>query len=147
MRKKSIIIFLCLILIAILALRLGFYFINYSITVKANWGIWLPRGFKEIYSTDSGPSFFGDGERYHVFYYRKGLKEKDLNKLNPNRNASLETDVEKIIKSLQVPDNYRPDFTEEYYWYYQDDKDDPRDKLYIIYFVRYNKMYIVEEFY
>jgi len=147
MRKQNLVIVTCLILIIILIIRFGAYFINYGIAIKANWGIWLPRGFKEIYSTDSGPSFFGDGERYHVFYYRKGLKEKELEKFNYSKNTSLETEVENILESLQVPDNDRPDFTEEYYWYYQDDKDDPRDKLYIIYFVRYNKMYIVEEFY
>src|SRR5690606_19110780 len=82
MRKQNLVIVTCLILIIILIIRFGAYFINYGIAIKANWGIWLPRGFKEIYSTDSGPSFFGDGERYHVFYYRKGLKEKELEKFN-----------------------------------------------------------------
>ena len=45
---------------------------SYSVAMKANWGISLP--YKalctEVYTKDSGPSFQGDGIRYHVFEYK-----------------------------------------------------------------------------
>lgn len=148
MKNRGLIVlsvFLLLVLASILGLSA--YFTNYNTAIKANWGISLPRGYKESFSTDSGPSFLGDGDRYHVFNYKKGLKPRDMGKFNFGRNIELEADVEKIINSLQIPNQAKPDFSKEYYWYGKNDKDDPRDTLYIIYFMEENRVYVVEEFY
>ena len=39
----------------------------YTSIINLNWSIKLPKPYKTIYSTDSGASFHGDGQRYHVF--------------------------------------------------------------------------------
>ena len=45
---------------------------DYSRALNANWGFQVPWQSKylEIYKTDSGPSFHGDGLRYHVYSYK-----------------------------------------------------------------------------
>lgn len=48
----------------------------YTEIININWSIKLPNSYKEIYSIDSGASFHGDGERYHIFEY---TKEGDIN--------------------------------------------------------------------
>lgn len=41
----------------------------YSDIINMNWSIKLSNSYKEIYSKDSGASFHGDGDRYHIFQY------------------------------------------------------------------------------
>lgn len=67
-----------------------------------NWSIKLPSSYKEIYSIDSGASFLGDGQRYHI------LKYDDENNLNialnweNKRNEYMETSVQKVLNTLNV---------------------------------------------
>lgn len=42
---------------------------DYTAVVKLNWDLALPESWEEIYKADSGPSFHGDGMRYHVLQY------------------------------------------------------------------------------
>lgn len=45
---------------------------SYASVLEANWGIKLPVKAlcKEVFDKDTGPSFHGDGIRYHVFSHR-----------------------------------------------------------------------------
>ena len=45
---------------------------DYNRALNANWGFKVPwqSQYSEIYKTDSGPSFHGDGLRYHVYSYK-----------------------------------------------------------------------------
>ena len=45
---------------------------GYASALRLNWGISLPILARPslCYEADSGPSFLGDGIRYHVFSYR-----------------------------------------------------------------------------
>ena len=45
---------------------------DYTAVVELNWGLSLPESREEVYKTDSGPSFHGDGTRYHVLQYAVG---------------------------------------------------------------------------
>ena len=55
---------------------------SYFSVLEANWGIELPVKAicKEVYSEDAGPSFHGDGIRYHVFSY---VKSSEIEKMLP----------------------------------------------------------------
>lgn len=50
---------------------------DYVRTVQLNWELELPASEGCLYETDSGASFSGDGERYHVLAYAddSGLEE------------------------------------------------------------------------
>lgn len=45
---------------------------GYGEIIRANWDLALPSGYTELYQTDTGESFLGDGVRYHVFGYEDG---------------------------------------------------------------------------
>ena len=86
MKKKKI---LLVIIVALVTAWTIFQSIipSYSSVLEANWGIELPIKAlcKEEYEADTGPSFHGDGIRYHVFSYtnsseiEKMLPWSDLN--------------------------------------------------------------------
>lgn len=98
-KKKTI-----FILIFILLLCIGVFFSykcykfikeknTYSNIIQANWEVELPLEYKEIYSIDSGPSFLGDGKRYH------------------------------ILKDLKVTDEYMPKLESDYKYYFKTESD------------------------
>ena len=66
-----------LLLLLLLPLLLSACSGSYASTLEANWGLALPEGYDEIYATDSGASFHGDGIRYHVFSYEEGAARPD----------------------------------------------------------------------
>ena len=66
----------------------------YTEIIQLNWDIKLPKPCKEIYAVDSGASFHGDGERYHIFEYKN---EDDIN-LSLNWENSKNIEIELAIK-------------------------------------------------
>ena len=75
MKKSKKIIILIVVLCVICAF--GSFLMNsinsYTRVLKTNWSIELPKaGAKEIFAY-SEPSFHGDGIRYHVIDYPKGI--------------------------------------------------------------------------
>lgn len=115
---------------------------RYYHTVNMNWKINLPREYEEIYYTDSGPSFHGDGERYSVFKY------ETLNEINNvvewREKNNIEPFVMSILGRLEVPKEYYPDFNDDFRYYYEMKED--RSEIYIILNSRLKKVYIVENF-
>ena len=71
MKKKRI---LLVVLVTLISVRTIYKSIvpSYASVLEANWGVELPIKAlcKEVYKADTGPSFHGDGIRYHVFSYR-----------------------------------------------------------------------------
>lgn len=66
---------LSIVLVCVIVLCAGMFLMrnllsDYNTTLEANWGISIPSKshYSEIYSKDDGPSFHGDGIRYHIFY-------------------------------------------------------------------------------
>ena len=47
----------------------GALFLDSKDVIYENWHVSLPEGGKEIYYTDSGANFHGDGQRYSVYKY------------------------------------------------------------------------------
>lgn len=148
MKKKNLVVITCVFLMFILsACSSGYNITGYNIIIEINWGISLPKSYEEIFSADSGASFHGDGERYHVFKYKEKLKQMEIGKYNSEKNNNVEDEVEEILNSLQVSNQKKPDFSKEYYWYRKNGDDDSRNKLYLIYFNEDNVLHVIEEFY
>ena len=85
---------------------------DYVRTVQLNWELELPASEGCLYETDSGASFSGDGERYHVLAYAddSGLEETLTEEATPVRSA--EVPVTEILDLLAVPADQRPDFSD-----------------------------------
>ena len=65
---------------------------DYVRTVQLNWELELPASEGCLYETDSGASFGGDGERYHVLAYAddSGLEEaleREAERIDPAEEA------------------------------------------------------------
>jgi hypothetical protein len=119
--------------------------------IKLNWNIEFPIwGYKEIYNIDSGPSFHGDGTRYHIFQYSD---REDIWRAVPwteragqNRHGeSFRAVTEEWLDVLEVPTEYRPNYPVSDYYFYYDIQSDNSEI--VIYFDEEEiKLYIIESF-
>ena len=121
--KKSKFVILSVIFILVISIC-GFFIYNfikenntYSNIIKSNWNIELPSEYIEIYSDDSGESFLGDGERYHVFKYEDNSNIDKVLDWKTGKNDSIESNVKRIISSLDIPSEYSPTFENQYKYY------------------------------
>lgn len=120
-----------LILIVILLLCAGGFFSynlikdrnNYGNIIKENWKVELPLKYKAIYSSDSGPSFLGDGKRYHVFEYDKNNSLAEVLTWQSSENPIMESSISNILKDLKVPEEYIPKLEEDYKYYFKTSDD------------------------
>lgn len=118
---------------------------SYSRALKANWGISLPwqARMQEVYKKDSGPSFLGDGVRYHVFSY----KYEDFIDLMFawafNNVDSLEESADSWLDEIQVPEEERPAYEQCYYWH----KAERNNDIIIFWNPEQNLLYVVESFF
>ena len=117
--------------------------------LEANWGFELPVKAlcKEVYSEDTGPSFHGDGIRYHVFSYRY----EDYIDLMFAWSGNLENRTlfyqsysdaaDMWLGELGIPQKQYPDYDACFCWYKNE-----RDNSEIIIFwnPEINRLYIVE---
>ena len=99
--------YIALTLLLALALTACGGITSYTAVLKANWGVSLPK-CTELYSANTGPSFHGDGIRYHVFSVAKG----DVDTLFTWREADESTadSAAQWLNELDVPHEHRPDF-------------------------------------
>ena len=148
-RMKKLIIFLIVILLVVVFLITIFFWGNinnpYTEIINLNWSIELPNSYKEIYSIDSGASFHGDGERYHIFEYDN---KKDVNiSLNwkNNKNAAIESAIENVLNNLNVSQVNRPNLEVEYKYYSK--TEDDSSKIYLIFVPNTKKLYVIEDIY
>ncbi|MCX7883623.1 MAG: hypothetical protein N2448_01105 [Caloramator sp.] len=118
---------------------------SYTSIINLNWSIKLPKPYKEIYSVESGASFHGDGQRYHVFEYKN--KNDIENKLNwtDTKNPDIESKIDTILDSLNVANTNRPDFDKKYKYYFKVKEDN--SKIYLIFYDDIGKLYIIEDIY
>ena len=69
---------------------------------EANWGLAMPDGITELYRTDSGASFHGDGYRYAVYGYPEPDEEFD-SLLNAGADEYIGERFSEIADTLGVP--------------------------------------------
>lgn len=142
-RKNIVIIFL--IIIIILSIKVKTFINNtnlYSNVLNSNWSIDLPKEYEEVYSSGGKESFLGDGKRYHVFKYHTD----DINSCidwSVNKDLKLESHVNDILKTLNVPEENMVDFNNEYKYFYKMESDS--SKLYIIFIPDSYNVYILED--
>ena len=119
---------------------------DYVRTVQLNWELELPASEGCLYETDSGASFSGDGERYHVLAYAddSGLEETLTEEATPVRSA--EVPVTEILDLLAVPADQRPDFS-DCRGFTAAHPTDERNRLYLLVNSAGIRLYVVECFF
>jgi len=103
----------------------------------------LPLEYEEMYSIDSGPSFLGDGQRYHIFEYANKDEIEEVLNWQSGKNIIMESSIISILKALKVPDEYIPKLERDYKYYFKTKNDS--SMLYIIFSEEANRIYIVED--
>ncbi|HAT4186842.1 TPA: hypothetical protein I9007_002440 [Clostridium perfringens] len=147
MKKKTIFISVLVLILSIIGFLI-FQFVKneniYSNIIKSNWKIELPTEYNEIYSSDSGDSFLGDGQRYHIFEYKDNTNIiKSLN-WQEDKNISVELNILKILSDLDISSEFLPDFKYDYKYFFQVEPD--LSEIYIVFFENLKKVYIIESF-
>lgn len=115
----------------------------YHKIIYLNWKISVPKEYKEIYSIDSGPSFHGDGERYHIFQYKTEEGISAFISWDDYKNRELEKKVKDILYSLEVPKDRKPNFQKHYYYYTTKKIDN--SNIYLLFFRDTKELYIIED--
>ena len=120
---------------------------EYTATVALNWGLSLPESSGCVYEADSGSSFHGDGERYHVLSYPSGSTIETAVSWQdaPLEDAPAE-EITQFMDNLSIPEEERPDLA-QCRWYTATDPDDPRNCLYLLLSASGTQLYILESFY
>ncbi len=124
---------------------------SYAAAIEANWGISLPWQAKmqEVYQKDTGPSFQGDGLRYHVFSY----KHEDFIDLmfawtsNEHETKYYETvskAAEAWLDEIDVPEEERPDYKRCYSW---NRIKEGSDEIIFFWDNEQNRIYVLESFF
>ena len=135
--KRTVCVILAALLCAAMLAECG----GYGGVLRANWGLRLPEN-REVYASDSGESFFGDGVRYHVFAC-------DAEKLKPWRGAEEPPDrimqATALLDELEVPAEHRPDWERCAVWYAAGENDQ-RDELLLFWNREAGLLYVLEQF-
>ena len=118
---------------------------DYMRTVNLNWELDLPASQGCLYETDSGASFHGDGERYHVLEYAGDGRLEQALAEQATPLPSAENPVTEILDDLSVPADQRPDFDDCRCFAISDPVDD-RDRGYLLLSQDGTRLYVVECF-
>lgn len=117
---------------------------SYTEVVNENWSIELPKPKQELVSFDSGASFQGDGDRYHVFQYGDNAKLMSSLNWTDSRDEVMEAEVTKVIDRLIVSDDQYPDFQNNYR-HLKKTHIDGSSMIWLIYFIETQRLYVIEE--
>ena len=150
MRKKRVILVLAACALVVAISLCWKVFSDYSRVIKVNWGISLPwkARLAEVYQKDTGPSFHGDGVRYHVYSY-KYEDYIDLmfawppTEYSTNHYAATSEAAEVWLDEIGVPAEERPNYEKCCSWHKSQE-----DNSEIIFFwdSEQNRLYIIENF-
>lgn len=151
--KKRKILSIVLVIIIVVSAIMFFmwkHLTNYNTTLEVNWEISIPSkaSYSEIYSKDSGPSFHGDGIRYHIFSYKDHSYVKEMLEWKSDEKDTIYYDnysntVNVWLDTIDVPSEYRPDYSECMFWY---DSQDDNSEIIILWDKENSYLYVVESF-
>ena len=151
--KKRKILSIVLVIIIVVSAIMFFmwkHLTNYNTTLEANWEISIPSkaSYSEIYSKDSGPSFHGDGIRYHIFSYKDHSYVKEMLEWKSDEKDTIfygnySNTVNVWLDTIAVPYEYRPDYSECMFWY---DSQDDNSEIIILWDKENSYLYVVESF-
>ena len=113
---------------------------GYASALRLNWGISLPILARPslCYEADSGPSFHGDGIRYHVFSYQY---EDPVSLMFAW--GSVERETIYCLDKIQVSAGDRPDYGGCLYWYRAQEDN---SELLVFWDAEQNRLYFLESF-
>lgn len=123
-----------------------FWFLSkptYLHIIKLNWEVDLPTGCEQLYEQDTGPSFHGDGLRYHVFAYRRAPKLEGDWLAAPLAEADRQ-EVERILSKLQVDGADAPAFERVTHTLTRRQRDN--STLYMLYAADNQRLFVIEHF-
>lgn len=133
MKRKKILLLMVVVLVSVWTIYRAIV-PSYSSVLEANWGIQLPiKAFcKEVYEADEGPSFHGDGIRYHVFSYQNSAaieqmlpwSDSEGNTLawsqiqgEEKRYQTYSEAADLWLAELGIPQEQYPDYNACFCWY------------------------------
>jgi len=157
MKKKNILLVIIVVLVTVWTIYRAIV-PSYSSVLEANWDIELPVKAlcKEVYSEDAGPSFHGDGIRYHVFSYANSFEIKKMlpwSDVNGNTLAWSQIQGEEKhyqtyceaadlwLTELGIPQEQNPDYDNCFCWY---KNANDNSEIIIFWNPEINRLYIVE---
>ena len=116
---------------------------TYLHIIRLNWEVDLPAGCAQLYERDTGPSFHGDGVRYHVFAYHRTPKLTDDWRAEPLTETQRQQ-VKDLISKLQVDGADAPDFDRVTHTLTRRQRDN--STLYMLYMADDQSLYVIEHF-
>lgn len=141
---------LCVVVLGIAMAGVWKHFTDYNTTLQANWGISIPSKahYAETYSKDSGASFHGDGIRLHTFSYKdQALISEWFSWKTDGEDSSFykhcSNDVNAWLGEIDVPSEYRPDYSACSYWY---DSHEDNSEIVILWNKEKKTIYVAESF-
>ena len=122
-KKKKIVV--AMIAVALfLAFCIRQFIPLYSLIMRGNWGISLPLTAlcEQVYEKDTGASFHGDGNRYHIFTYQNegaidSMVEWSTEERKTRYFDSLSEAAEEWLAEIEVSEELHPDYVECVAWY------------------------------
>lgn len=141
--KKQVVIIGVVGCVIILLSACAYSIQGYTSAIYTNWSIQLPSSYTEVYSTDDGQSFNGDGRRYHVFQYEDINDIENSLNWKTNKNTIAENQVIEIMNNLDIDEMYLMKFDQTYK--YVEKYGGDGSSLFLI--LIEDMLYVVEEFY
>lgn len=136
------------ILLAVIAATLALWGkSDYNSVLQANWDISLPSAAKYdlIYTKDSGASFHGDGERFHIFTYLNQSPIEEMFQWKAEEDYSSYLDaVDEWLDSIEVPSEHRPNYADCLYWH---NKKSDGSEIIILWDHQQELIYVAESFF
>lgn len=130
-----------LLVLSVLMIFLGSE--DYTRIIRLNWELDLPASEDCLYETDSGASFGGDGERYHVLEYSSDSQLRETLEQEATPISPAEEAVTAILDGLSVPADQRPDYA-DCRWFTAFRSEDARDELYLLANSGGTRLYVIE---
>lgn len=134
------------VLLVLLVLMIFLGSEDYTQIIRLNWKLDLPASESCLYETDSGASFGGDGERYHVLEYSSDSQLRETLEQETTPISPAEEAVTAILDGLSVPMDQRPDYA-DCCWFTAVRPEDARDRLYLLADSDGTRLYVIESFF
>lgn len=149
-RRRFILVVLLVLVVLLFLPQFGSREPAYLSVIESNWDIFPPRQAQWVllYETDSGPSFHGDGCRYHIYSYEQeepvaGMFFWSAEEGNTIFSKTYQEEAESWLDALNISRDLRPDYENCLRWYaVQDDN----SQILIFWDAAAKSIYVAENF-
>ena len=138
MKKKLIIILT--IIISILFIICIYRYNKYAYIIQKNWNINIPFEDKLIYQKEN-TGIRGEGIKYTILKYNNDYKIKKLKEYNWTMEYNI-SEIDSTIKNLNIEEKYSLNSNKQYLYFYHEENE---SKIYILFSIEKNKLYIIEQ--